>query len=168
MRSLPPPLRASTLALAVLTGLVACDRGGQDSGTDQASEASPPEVRTMPKSGSPSASPDDSANSNTTSPSAPRTETSLTAPQQRQVVEAVAEVIGGAPGSIALDQPILDPGKGVEEFELLDILLGIEDRFDIEISEDAIERATGGRFDDVQKQLTPRQLFGIVSEALGE
>lgn len=84
------------------------------------------------------------------------------------VIEAVAEVLGTAPSSVALDEPIIQPEKGIEEFELLDILLGLEDRFDVEINEDAIEQVTGGRFDDVQNQLTPRQLLGIVAKATSQ
>lgn len=166
MKSIPfsPSDAASILIVASLTfaGLVACDRspGPEDDGPTSGEETGTTTLPGTTESPAPS-----NAGPGGKVATTAETRAALTDPQQRLVVEAVAEVLGTAPETIAMDQPIIDPAKGIEEFELLDILLGIEDRFDIEISEDAIERATGGRFDDVQKQLTPRQLVSILSEA---
>ncbi len=84
---------------------------------------------------------------------------------EREVIEAVASRLGRKTGDVALDEPILDERKGVGEFELIEILLELEDRFDTEIDEDLLESVTGGRFDDIQKELTPRQLFQVVATA---
>ena len=86
----------------------------------------------------------------------------------RQVSEIVA-VVGKVPvREVDPDQPILDLSDKLGESELLDIFIEIEDRFGIEIEEDAIERATGGRFDDIKGRLTPRQLGKICEEAARE
>jgi acyl carrier protein len=89
----------------------------------------------------------------------------LGADERREVLEGIATILGNSPDSVALDEPILNPGKEIEEFDLLEILIELEDRFDVEIEEEVIERSTGGRFNEVQKRLTPRQLFAIVAEA---
>ena len=105
---------------------------------------------------------DDSSAESDAPTSAP---SALGSAEQVQVVEAVATILGDAPESIDLDRPILNAGREIEEFDLLEIMIELEDRFDVEIDEGSIERASGGRFDQIQKTLTPRQLFGIVAEA---
>lgn len=85
--------------------------------------------------------------------------------QEQEVIDAVATHLGRNTSDVALDEPILDERKGVGEFELIEILLELEDRFDTEIDEDLLEMVTGGRFDDIQKELTPRQLLQVVAAA---
>ena len=46
------------------------------------------------------------------------------------------------------------------------MVLALEDGFDVEIGEEAFERALGGDFREVEKRLTPRDLFAVVAEAL--
>lgn len=145
---------------ACLFAFASCKRApesGDGAGEPVSNTASETTVTTLPGSANVSLDSGSSAASSR--------DPSASDPRMQLVVEAVAEVLGTAPSSVALDEPILNPEKGIEEFELLDILLGLEDRFDVEISEDAIEQVTGGRFDDVQKQLTPRQLLRIAVKA---
>lgn len=154
-----------TLAIAAgLSAFTSCERApesGEEATKPVASSAPETSVTTLPGSGNSLPNPGSAATSSNDSSSA-------SDPRMQLVIEAVAEVLGTAPSSVALDEPIIQPEKGIEEFELLDILLGLEDRFDVEINEDAIEQVTGGRFDDVQKQLTPRQLLGIVAKATSQ
>lgn len=156
----------SGITLAIAAGLLAftsCERAPESGEEATESVTSSPEtsVTTLPGSGNSLPNSGSGATSSNDSSSA-------SDPRMQLVIEAVAEVLGTAPSSVALDEPIIQPEKGIEEFELLDILLGLEDRFDVEINEDAIEQVTGGRFDDVQKQLTPRQLLGIVAKATSQ
>ena len=157
------------LSLAtIVVGLAACDRGEDEAVNPQ---EEPTEAVTIPVDpASPASVVTQSASTPASSSGLPsqKADSPLGDAQQQQVIQAVAKVLGNTPESVALDQPIINPGRGVEEFELLDILLELEDRFDVEISEEVIERATGDRFDDVQKQLTPRQLFDFVAEAVKE
>ena len=92
----------------------------------------------------------------------PKQQSMFGSAEERKVMGAVSAILGE---SIELNQPILNPGKDIEEFELLEILIELEDRFDVEIDEEAIERASGSRFNEVQKRLTPRLLIDIVAEA---
>lgn len=146
--------RLTIILIAAL--VIGCDR------------AAPPDAESDRKASTgettPSLRPLDSAQK----PAAPGGKIATVTPsslREREVIEAVASRLGRKTGDVALDDPILDERKGVGEFELIEILLELEDRFDTEIDEDLLESVTGGRFDDIQKELTPRQLFQVVAAA---
>lgn len=86
--------------------------------------------------------------------------------QRAKIVGAVAGVLGKPMSEVPLDRPLLDPAGDIEEFDLVEMVLALEDGFDVEIGEEAFERALGGDFREVGKRLTPRDFFAVVAEAL--
>jgi acyl carrier protein len=67
-------------------------------------------------------------------------------------------------GAIPMDQPISDPPLKADELDLVEIVMELEERLDIEIADAALERR-GGSFSKGPIRITPSQLISIARES---
>lgn len=91
---------------------------------------------------------------------------SLPEASRQKVAEVIARVLEIDGAALDRDARLIDSGRGTDEFDLLEVLLGLEDAFGAEISEEVIAEALGGGFDATKLRMTPRLLFRVVEVAL--
>lgn len=102
--------------------------------------------------------------SNTDSPKVSNNEASPDAAEK--VVRAVlAERLKTDASAIPMDKSISDPHLRADELDLVEIVMDLEERHGVEITDAAIEKYLGGKFGDGPARITPNQLVTVVREA---
>lgn len=77
----------------------------------------------------------------------------------------ISENLKVAQGEIPMDKPISAPPLNADELDLVELVMELEDRKGIVISDDALDRFTGTKFGKGPVQITPNQLVLLVREA---
>lgn len=67
--------------------------------------------------------------------------------------------------AIRMDNPISDPPTKADDLDLVEIVMNLEERVGVEITDAAIERYLGGKMLNTPPRITPNQLARIVGEA---
>jgi acyl carrier protein len=84
---------------------------------------------------------------------------------ERDVRATISELLKVDSTSIPMDKPISEPPLNADDLDLVEIIMELEERQDIAISDDAIERYVGAGFGKGPIRVTPNQLALIVREA---
>jgi acyl carrier protein len=83
-----------------------------------------------------------------------------------KVVRAVlAERMKIDASAIPMEKSISDPPLKADELDLIEIVMDLEERQGIEITDAAIEKCMGGKLGVVAVRITPNQLVMVVREA---
>ena len=77
----------------------------------------------------------------------------------------IAELLKVNASAIPMDKSISDAPVKADDLDLVEIVMELEDRHGVEISDAAIERYLGGKFGVAPPRITPNQLAAIVREA---
>jgi acyl carrier protein len=80
----------------------------------------------------------------------------------RDVISAQMNVDSSA---IQMDKPISDPPINADDLDLVEILMELEDRLGVEISDDAVERYAREKPGKGTARITPNQLMSIIQES---
>jgi acyl carrier protein len=83
---------------------------------------------------------------------------------ERTVRAAIADLLKVDASSIPMDQPISSPPLKADELDLVEIVLELEERLDIEIDDATVERQAGP-LGKGPLRITPNQLVTIAREA---
>ena len=84
---------------------------------------------------------------------------------ERDVRATLSELLKVDSTAIPMDKPISEPPLKADDLDLVEIVMELEERRDIAISDDAIERYAGAEFGKGPIRVTPNQLVLIVREA---
>lgn len=80
----------------------------------------------------------------------------------RQCVAAQFQVDGQ---SIEMDMSISTPPLNADDVDLVEIIMELEDRLGVSISDEAVDRANGGTLGTGQVRVTPQQLVDLVKSS---
>ncbi len=84
---------------------------------------------------------------------------------ENAVRAAIAAVLKVDSSTIQMDKPFSDPSLKADELDLVEIVMELEERFGVEISDAALERSAGGKLGKDLLRLTPKQLVSAIQEA---
>ena len=83
-----------------------------------------------------------------------------------KVVRAViSDLLKVDSSAIPMDKPLSDMPLKADELDLVEIVMELEERHGVEISDAAVERYMGEKFGKGPVRITPNQLVSIVREA---
>ncbi len=85
-------------------------------------------------------------------------------PAEKVVRQVIGKLLKADPASIAMDKSIAAPPLKADELDIVEIVMDLEERLHIEVSDAAIERYNGGQL-SAAVRITPNQLIAMVKEA---
>jgi len=91
--------------------------------------------------------------------------TPTTDSSEKVVRQVIADLLKADPASIQMDKPISEPPLKADELDLVEIVLELEERLNVEISDDAVERYAGAKSGKQSLRITPNQLVSLAKEA---
>lgn len=84
---------------------------------------------------------------------------------EKTVRAVIAAQFKADAASIPMDKPISEPPLRADDLDLVEIVMELEERHGVEISDDAVERFAGGKLGKVPTRITPNQLAEILRQA---
>jgi acyl carrier protein len=84
---------------------------------------------------------------------------------EKMVRAVIAEQMKVDASAIRMDNSISDPPTKADDLDLVEIVMTLEERVGVEITDAAIERYLGGKMINAPPRITPNQLARIVREA---
>jgi acyl carrier protein len=76
------------------------------------------------------------------------------------VTKIVAEILSLKPEEVDVDAPLTKQKNPADELDVVEIVMGVEEAFNIEIKDEEL----GGTLDDATKDLTVTKLVAIVAK----
>jgi acyl carrier protein len=84
---------------------------------------------------------------------------------EKAVRAVISDLLKVDSSAIPMDKPISEPPLKADDLDLVEIVMELEERQGVEISDAALERYAGGKFGKGPIRITPNQLVLIVREA---
>jgi acyl carrier protein len=100
-----------------------------------------------------------------TAPSSSTAKPDPSQPAGVAVREAIAKVIGKKVDPLPLDQPLASPPLKADDLDLVEAVMEIEERLDIEIRDEDLERAAGAKgVANLSRYVTPAMLISLAEK----
>lgn len=78
----------------------------------------------------------------------------------------LAEQLGIERSRIVMDRPIAGPPLGADELDLVEIVMEIEDHFDVTLSDEELVKIAGGTETEMPTRITPSHLVKLTKDAV--
>src|SRR5262249_10399918 len=86
--------------------------------------------------------------------------------EENAVRAVISELFKVDASAISMDKPISEPPLNADELDLVEIVMALEDRQNVVIPDEALDRYVGGKVGRIPVfRITPSQLASIVREA---
>ena len=84
---------------------------------------------------------------------------------EKAVVAVISEFFKVDASAIVMDRSISDPPLNADDLDVVEIVMDLEERLGIEISDEAVERVGGGKLGGGPIRITPNQLVSLARQA---
>lgn len=107
-----------------------------------------------------------SAKVDPTVPTGPGSKADASDPVQTAVRDLIVEQLAVDRSKVDMNRPIGDPPLGADELDLVELIMEIEEHFDVSIPDEELEKISGAQATALPSRITPAHLVTLVKQAM--